>query len=116
MVNLSRSNATVNFTGIDTTSVDIFNQQDFVNKLNNNTTIDDWLKDLSDRWNNVGGNLPDALDAATLSRTANNANIFSNNSLSSLFNNGYLPLSNSYTPIPLSLVPKYADKSSICGD
>lgn len=114
-VNLVNSNATINFSGIDTTTV-LPRIDNEVNLLNKDGDIDDWLKDLSDKWNNVGGNLPDALDVATLSNSRSNGNIFSNNSLSSLFNNGFLPLSNSYTPIPLSLVPKYADENSICGD
>ena len=114
-VNLVNSNATINFSGIDTTTV-LPRIDNEVNLLNRGGDIDDWLKDLSDKWNNVGGNLPDALDVATLSNSRSNGNIFSNNSLSSLFNNGFLPLSNSYTPIPLSLVPKYADENSICGD
>lgn len=114
-VNLVNSNATINFSGIDTTTV-LPRIDNEANLLNKGGDIDDWLKDLSDKWNNVGGNLPDALDVATLSNSRSNGSIFSNNSLSSLFNNWFLPLSNSYTPIPLSLVPKYADESSICGD
>ncbi len=115
-VSLVNSNATVNFSGIDTTDNWFKKVDNLVNLLSKDSSIDDWLKDLSDKWNNVGGNLPDALDVATLSNSRSNGNIFSNNSLSSLFNNGFLPLSNSYTPIPLSLVPKYADENSICGD
>lgn len=114
VVTLSDSNATVNFVGIDTTTV--VTKTNFATLLNKDSSIEDWLKDLSDRWNNVGGNIPDALDVATLTNVRNNGSIFSNNSLSSLFNNGFLPLSNSYTPIPLSLVPKYADINSVCGD
>lgn len=114
VVTLSDSNATVNFVGIDTTTV--VTKTNFATLLNKDSSIEDWLKDLSDRWNNVGGNIPDALDVATLTNARNNGSIFSNNSLSSLFNNGFLPLSNSYTPIPLSLVPKYADINSVCGD
>lgn len=113
-VNLSDSNATVNFTGIDTTTV--VAKTDFATLLNNNSSIDDWLRDLSDKWNNIGGNMPDSLDSAILSNARNSESVFSNNSLSSLFNNGFLPLSNSYTPIPLSLIPKYADTNSVCGD
>lgn len=113
-VNLSDSNATVNFTGIDTTTV--VAKTDFATLLNNNSSIDDWLRDLSDKWNNIGGNMPDSLDSAILSNARNGESVFSNNSLSSLFNNGFLPLSNSYTPIPLSLIPKYADENSVCGD
>jgi hypothetical protein len=113
---LSDSNATINFYWINTSDNGFNKIENTANLLNKDSSIDEWLKDLSDKWNQSGGNLPDALDVATLSSSRGNGNIFSNNSLSSLFNNGFLPLSNSYTPIPLSLVPKYADKNSVCGD
>lgn len=111
VINLSDSHATANFVGIDTTTV--VSKTNFATPLNNDSSIDDWLKDLSDRWNSVGGNIPEALD--TVSRN-NNENIFSNNYLASLFNNGFIPLSSSYTPIPLSLIPKYAEPTTVCGD
>lgn len=103
-VSLTDSNATINFSGIDTTT--IVTKTNLTTQLNEVANIDDWLTDLSDKWNNLGNNIPGP----------NDSDIFSKNSLTSLFGNGFLPLSNSYTPIPLSLIPKYADVNSICGD
>jgi hypothetical protein len=44
------------------------------------------------------------------------ASLFSNNSLFQLLNSGYLPFSNSYSPIALSLITKFANQNSVCGN
>lgn len=108
-VNLVNSNATVNFSGIDTTAVINKNLAGLLGS--DSTDTNDWLTDLSDKWNNFGGNLPDALDLATFSNSKGGGSIFANNSLSSLFSNGFLS-SNPYSPA----LPKYAEKTNVCGD
>ncbi len=42
--------------------------------------------------------------------------IFSNNSLFQLLSSGYLPFSQSYSPIALSLITKFANQNAICGN
>lgn len=85
------------------------------------TSINDWINNIINRiggWDGDGGTGTDDIVGGGTSLASGNSfsNIFSENSLISLLRNWYIPLANSYSPVGLSLIKKYANQNSICGD
>ena len=119
------SNVRANFAGINLTGLD----PNIAQLLSNDTattsgtdsagtSLNDWINNLINGSNDgTDGNGTGTSNIANTSRTGNSFNnLFSENSLISLLNKGYLPFANSYSPIGLSILKKYANQNSICGN
>lgn len=129
-VEVTTSNVNVDFSGInletveDDATAELLRQSAESDELifkwwaEEDSWVSDWIKSiLKGSPNGQNGNNAGQTAALSEWTTGNSfANIFETNSLFKLLSEGYLPLTNTYSPIPLSLLERFGDTSTICGN
>lgn len=85
-----------------------------------NSSLNDWINNvMNGKFSGSGGEGAPLYDEFWNISNVNSTSydkLFSSSSFIKLLSSGYLPLSKSYSPIALSLIPKFANNNAICGD
>lgn len=110
-VKLQNSNATINFSAIDSTQ--IIKNEELAKLLNTeSTSVEEWLADIANKWNTIGGNDQVGMGLGIYDRNGAETD----GAFSSLLNNWNSSLSDAQRSAFLSLLPQYPGSTNTCGD